>query len=360
MGGYNNEYTTNYMLGGLKMRTRLGVGVRYDDVMNDELSHTVDQSITLNPIELGDVHETNLFAYAGEEVFLLPQLVLNFGTRCDEFIQRYDNKLVTDNANSTFTNGRFSPKAGIYYNFSDRARIYYSYGTGLHTNDTRALALGQQIGGAVIVNNTIPLAFSHDVGVVIKPTSNLLLSGAVWLLDLQQEFTYDGDVAIVDTAGRTRRYGIDLCARYELFKWLYFDADVNYAHGRFVDQPVGNNYIPLAPPVTSIGGITFKVGKNILASLRYRHMSNRSANSDNTQTALGYTVCDAVFGYHYRHYEFGIQIQNLFNVQWNEAQFDTETRLKYPNGTLEAHPTTDVCFTPGTPFFLKLSASYKF
>ncbi len=360
MGGYNNEYTTNYTLAGLKMKTRLGLGMRYDDIMNDELSHTADRSITLNPIELGDVHETNIYGYVNQEVYLLPQLALHFGTRYDEFVQQYDNKLPADNTNSTFTNGRFSPKAGLYYNFGDNARIYYSYGTGLHTNDTRTLALGQQVGGAVVINNTIPLAFSHDLGIVIKPTSKLLISGAIWLLDLQQEFTYDGDVAVVDTSGKTRRYGADLSARYELLKWLYFDVDANYAHGRFVDQPADNNYIPLAPTFTSIGGVTVKINKNLLASLRYRHMSNRPANTENTQTALGYTVCDAVLSYCRPHYEFGMQIQNLFNVQWNEAQFDTETRLRYQNGTLEAHPGTDVCFTPGIPFFLKLSATYKF
>ncbi len=360
MGGYNNEYTTNYSFAGLKMKTQFGLGMRYDDVMNDELSHTIDKSIEINPVELGNVHETNIFGYVNQSVYLLPQLVLNIGSRYDYFIQQYDNKLPADNQVSTFNNGRFSPKAGIYYNFSDKARVYYNYGTGFHTNDTRTLALGAQMGSPAIVNNTIPQAFSQDLGIVIKPSSKLLLSAAIWLLDMQQEYTYDGDVAVLDTAGKTRRYGADVSARYELLKWLYVDLDMNYAHGRFVDQPTGNNYIPLAPTFTSIGGLTFKINKNLLASLRYRHMSNRPANQDNTLTALGYTVCDAVVNYSRKHYEFGAQIQNLFNVQWNEAQFATETRLRLPNGTLEATPKTDVCFTPGTPFFLKISAAYKF
>ena len=360
MGGYNNEYTTNYTLGRFKMKTQLGLGIRYDDIMNDELSHTLDKQVTLNPIALGDVHETNLYGYANEIVYLLPQLVLNLGTRFDEFIQQYNNKLVADNTSTTVNTARLSPKAGLYYNFGNNARIYYSYGTGFHTNDTRTLASGQQMGSQVIINNTIPRAFSQDLGVIIKPTSKLFLSAALWLTDLEQEFTYNGDVATVDTSGKTRRYGIDCAARYELFKWLYLDVDANYAHGRFVDQPAGNNYIPLAPSFTSTGGITVKVNRNLAAGLRYRHMSNRPANQDNTLTALGYTVCDAVATYSHKHYELGMQIQNLFNVQWNEALFATETRLRYPNGTLEQHATTDVCFTPGTPFFLKLSAAYRF
>jgi len=358
--GYNNEYTTNYTFAGLKMKTQLGLGFRYDDIMNDALDSTVGKTLTLGHIELGDVHETNIFGYANQSIYLLPQLVLNLGTRYDEFIQQYINKLPADNATGAFINGRLSPKAGLYYNIGDNTRIYYSYGTGFHSNDTRTLALGRQLGNDVIVNNTIPQAFSQDLGIVTKPTSKLLLSAAIWRLDMQQEYTYDGDVAVLDTSGKTRRYGVDVSARYELLKWLYLDLDLNYAHGRFVDQQAGNNYIPLAPSFTSIGGVTFKVNKNLNASLRYRHMSDRPANQDNTLTALGYTVCDAVVNYSHKHYEFGTQIQNLFNVQWNEAQFATETRLRLPNGMLEPTSKTDVCYTPGTPFFLKLSATYKF
>jgi len=365
LGGYNSEYGTNYTFAHLKMKTQFGLGIRYDDIMNDELSHTLNRTITLHDTlfhpQLGDIHETNFYGYVNQTINILPQLVLTLGTRYDVFIQQYDNKINADNpVTSTFTNAHFSPKAGLCYNISDKARIYYNYGTGFHTNDTRTLALGQQINGPVVLNHTIPLAFSNDLGIVIKPYSKLLISAALWRLDLQEEYTYSGDEAVVNNSGPTRRYGADFSGRYEVLKWLYVDLDLNWAHGREIDQPQGHNYIALAPTFTSIGGATVKVTRNTLASLRYRHISDRPANEDNSRQASGYTVFDAVISYSRPHYEFGMQIQNLFNVQWNEAQFDTQTRLKYANGSLESASTTDVCFTPGTPFFLKLSATYKF
>lgn len=360
VAGYNNEYTTNYTAARLKMKTQVGAGFRHDNIMGDELTHTVGMTKVLNPIEYGDIHETNIYGYAGQTVYLLPQLVLTLGTRFDHFIQQYQNRLADDQKSGTSNNDRFSPKAGLYYNFGDNARLYYNYGTGFHTNDTRTLALGRQMGGAVIIDHTIPAAYSHDLGLIIKPTEKLLLSGAVWLLNMQQEFGYSGDAAVIDTGGRTRRYGADFSARYELLKWLYLDVDVNYAHGRAIDQPKGSDYIPLAPSLTSIGGVTFKVNKYTAASLRYRHISDRPGNDDNSLTALGYTLFDAVVNYSRPRYELGMQIQNLFNTQWNEAQFATETRLRYANGMLEPTAKTDVCYTPGVPFFLKLSAAYKF
>ncbi|HXS37540.1 MAG TPA: TonB-dependent receptor [Flavipsychrobacter sp.] len=364
MGGYNSEYSTSYTFQGLSMKTQFGLGFRYDDIMNDELSHTIDRSITLNPIALGDIHETNIYGYFNQTIYLLPQLVLTAGTRYDQLIQNYHNKLPNDVSDTTFYPHAFSPKAGIYYNFGNNARVYYNFGAGFHSNDTRTEALARQSytpisGGAQPVQYVLPLAFSHDLGVIIKPYNKLLMQAALWMLDLQQEFTYDGDEDNVSPSGKTHREGIDFSVRYEILKWLYVDADFNYSHARYVDSAPGHNYLPLSTPFTSIGGVTFKISNSLSAGIRYRHMSDRPATSDNSIIAPGYTVCDAVINYIRPRYEFGLQMQNLFNVQWDEAAFATETRLRN-EAAMNLPPQTDLCFTPGTPFFIKVSATYKF
>jgi hypothetical protein len=364
-GGYNSEYGHNYVYMGLHMKTQFGLGFRYDDVMNDELTNTAFRSVTVKPIALGDVHETNIYGYVNQTINLLPQLVFTAGTRFDYLIQQYINKIPSERAASILAaNHAFSPKAGIYYNFSDKARIYYNYGLGFHSNDTRTLAVGatagyQAIYGQSIINNTLPLAFSQDLGIVIKPSGKLLLAAAVWLLDLQQEFTYSGDESNVSPAGPTRRMGLDLSARYQPFKWLYFDGDLNLTRARFVDSAAGNDYLPLAASITAIGGATFKINSDLSAGLRFRLMGDRPATQDNSIVAPGYTLFDAVINYSRPRYEFGLQIQNLTNVKWDEAAFATETRLRQE---VAAHVpgTTDLCVTPGTPFFIKLSATYKF
>ena len=45
-------------------------------------------------------------------------------------------------------------------------------------------------------------------------------------------------------------------------------------------------------------------------------------------TATGYFITDAVLNYTKPKYEIGLVINNMFNTQWKETQFDTETRLK--------------------------------
>jgi Outer membrane receptor proteins, mostly Fe transport len=348
LAGYNADYTTDYTLAGLKARTQAGVGVRFDNSMDNELSHVQFNETTLQQLANGDVYETNMFAYINESIYLTPQLVLNAGTRFDYFIHTYNNQLPTDMSMKTFNANTFSPKVGLYYNFSNNARIYANYGTGFHSNDTRVVVAQQ---AATI----LPKAHSFDLGVGLKPFKKLLLSAAVWRLDLQQEFVYVGDEAVVELSGPTRRMGIDFSARYEILKWLYADADVNYTHGRAIQEPEGADYIPLAPVFTSIGGLTAKLKNGFSAGIRYRYMADRPANEDNSVIAHGYNVFDATVNYSRKRYEFGLQVQNLFNAEWNEAQFDTETRLRY-----EAAPVSEICFTPGTPLFFKLSATYKF
>jgi outer membrane receptor protein involved in Fe transport len=107
--------------------------------------------------------------------------------------------------------------------------------------------------------------------------------------------------------------------------------------------------------LTSTGGITLKKEKGFSASLRYRYIDSRPANEDNTVTAKGYFLLDAVAAYRTGNIEFGLSAQNLLNTAWNEAQFDTESRLQN-----ESMPVSELHFTPGTPFFMKGSITVRF
>jgi outer membrane receptor for Fe3+-dicitrate len=347
LAGYNARYTTDYRIGKLKARTEAGLGFRFDNSMDVELSHTVNKETRLQRLALGDIYQTNLYGYAGQTLYLTPQLVFNAGLRFDYFIHDYNNKLPAEPFRKGYNTNGFSPKAGLYYNFSNSGRVYFNYGTGFHSNDTRVVVAQQG-------KEVLPMAHSFDLGTVIKPYPKLLLSGALWMLDLQQEFVYVGDEAVVEPSGRTRRMGFDLSLRYELLKYLFIDGDFNYTYARARDEAEGADYIPLAARITSIGGLTYKQG-HWGASLRYRHIGDRPANEDNTVTAHGYTVLDAAATYTWKQFEFGLQAQNLLNTQWNEAQFDTESRLRN-----EAEPVSEIHFTPGTPFFVKLTAMFKF
>ena len=80
-----------------------------------------------------------------------------------------------------------------------------------------------------------------------------------------------------------------------------------------------------------------------------------SKSNDLKIVAKGYSVVDLNLGYQWKNWDFGIAVQNLFDTDWNETQFATETRLDF-----EPEPVEEIHFTPGTPFFLKGIVSYSF
>ncbi|MBA2248695.1 MAG: hypothetical protein H0W12_00720 [Chitinophagaceae bacterium] len=227
-------------------------------------------------------------------------------------------------------------------------QFYFTSGKGFHSNDTRAVVVEHGY-------KSLPSAYSADLGTVFKPTSKVLINAALWYIYLEQEFVYSGDGGFVEFNGKTRRVGFDFSGRYQPIRSLYFDIDLNYAHGRSIENPKGENSIPLAPKWTSTGGITFTNKNGFNGSLRYRYIGDRPGNEDNSLVAKGYFITDAVLNYTKPKYEIGLVINNVLDTKWKETQFDTETRLKN-----EANAVDEICFTPGTKFAAKLSIAIFF
>jgi len=136
---------------------------------------------------------------------------------------------------------------------------------------------------------------------------------------------------------------------------LLWDFDANYTLARSTEAEVGEDYIPLAPDFTLASGLQVVHHSGLYGGVNVRHINDRPANEDNSIIADGYTIVDFNAGYSWKSISLGLQIQNLFNTAWNEAQFATESRLfNEPVAVEEIH------FTPGSPFFLKGIIEYKF
>ncbi|MEO8413611.1 MAG: TonB-dependent receptor [Ginsengibacter sp.] len=351
--GYNGSYYHTGYLGTIKLNTESGINVRADFTHNSELSHTMDRYTLVNRIKLGDICELSISPYISETFTFNRNFSVNAGLRFDQYLHKYDNKFAGDtslqgigiykaHANTV------SPKVNLYYHVNNKMQLYLTSGKGFHSNDARAVVAesGYEI---------LPSAYSVDLGTVCKPANKVLINAAIWYIYLQQEFVYRGDGGDVEFSGKTKRFGFDFSGRYQPIKSLYFDVDVNYAHGRAIDNPKGQNYIPLAPIWTSTGGITYTNSNGLNGSLRYRYIGDRPANEDYSLVATGYFITDAVLNYTKPTYEIGLVMNNVLNTKWKETQFDTVTRLKG-----EAAPVDEICFTPGTRFAAKLSFSVFF
>ncbi len=345
--GLNSEYNRQFSLDRLNGSFQVGVNFRSDQSRDNELSHTLNRKETLEQFRLGDINESNMGAYINS-TFEIGKWTFNPSIRLDYFDFQYNDELQVNYETESLTKSIISPKLNILYNYSKNLQVYVKSGKGFHSNDTRVVV--EQSGEKIL-----PDALGYDLGFIWKPRPQWLINAAYWHLLLEQEFVYVGDAGIVEPSGETLRRGVDFSLRYQALDWLFFHADVNYAHARATQELEGQDFIPLAPDLTIVSGLSARHKSGFYGSTNLRFIDDRPANEDNSIVAEGYSVVDLNLGYVWSNYDFGIQIQNLFDVDWNETQFATESRLLN-----EQEPVEEIHFTPGTPFFIKGVVKFKF
>lgn len=346
--GYNGSFSTQNDIRNTRWTTTLGVQYRHDLTKNTELSHTQNRNEIIDPLQLGNINELNAAVYADELIQVSDAFSINAGLRIDFFRNQYQDLLSNPITTRRASAAVLLPKLNLYYTFNPRFQLYLNTGKGFHSNDTRVVVPqgGRQI---------LPPAYGSDLGFIFKPIPKLLINAAAWYLWLQQEFVYVGDAGVIEPSGKTQRQGIDLSVRYQLTKHLYADVDVSGTKPRALGALEGQNYLPLAPVFTTMGGLSLQDNSGFSGSLRYRYIGNRPANEDNSIVAKGYFVTDMQVNYAKKAYNVGLSVQNLLNTRWKETQFATESRLKN-----EVTPVEEIHFTPGTPFFARLSLTVFF
>ncbi|MGH7527366.1 MAG: TonB-dependent receptor [Gemmatimonadales bacterium] len=342
--GLNAEYAAPSRIGGLGGRTTAGVGGRADagDV---QLGHQV-RRVPLEPRVDARVKQRHGFAWLKQDLDLSPAVRLQLGVRGDLFHFDVSDRLASAHASST--KALVSPKLNLAVSASDAVTLFASAGAGFHSNDARAAVV------AAAEDRVLPRAIGAELGGRYV-WSGGSFAASLWGLDLQSELVYVGDEGTTEASGRTRRIGVDLEGRVRLTRWLWADADVNLSRGRLRDELEGADRIPLAPSFTLAGGLTARDLGPVEGGFRVRHIGDRSAVEDNSVVARGYTVSEVFARWRVAGLELLAAVDNLFNVEWNEAQFATTSRLQD-----EPAEVTELHFTPGAERSLQVGVEYEF
>lgn len=345
--GFNSEFFRTFEVSGYDADLKMGLSIRNDQVKDNELSNTLNKTTVLRERKKGNVDETNIGVYAGIELNK-GKLLINPVIRLDQFKNIYYDALALTNSTSSIDATIVSPKLNLQYNYSRNLQAYAKIGKGFHSNDTRVVV--EQNG-----KDILPAAYGYDLGIIWKPFKRFVTNVAYWSLFLEDEFVYVGDAGIVEPSGESLRNGIDLSIRYQPLGWLFFSSDINYTKARSVESEVDENFIPLAPLFTMVNGLRIVHESGITGGIDIRRIGDRAANEDNSIVAEGYTVADMNVHYDFKNWGLGFQVQNLFNVEWNETQFATNSRLQS-----EPNPTEEIHYTPGSPLFVKGIFEFRF
>lgn len=344
--GYKGRLHHHAHLGKWTFNSEIGWGLRLDRIPESILAQTLNRYTTLASLAQGRIRETNGAIYM-QQLLSRGLWQAELGLRYDQIQFGYEDYRTESYDPRQLNQGIWSPKAQLRFHPHRSLRLYVQAGQGFHANDTRTIMSEQG-------RKLLPRAFGTDLGLWWKPSPSILVQGAIWRLGLEQEFVYVGDAGIVEPGPETQRWGTDLSVRWQILPGMFFDGDWTYSQARAVEVPETEMFIPLAPTHTIASGLRWEPQAGYWASLRYRHLADRPATPDGSLIAEGYHLFDLVLQGKWGPFSLQASMENLFNVDWKEAQFETTSRLQQ-----EALPVTEIHFTPGAPFFARLSLAYQ-
>jgi hypothetical protein len=286
---------------------------------------------------VSDISEANYFAALSQSMVLSPRLHATIGLRADHFRQSVVDRTDGDGGIAgARSSGVLSPRLAVDAILGRGVRVTAQVGQGFHSNDARDVVQASRGDGV------IPRALGMELG-ARRTWSSGSVGLAVWQTTLASELVFVGDEGVTEASGRTRRIGADLEGRIRLMPGIWADADLNLARGRFRDEPAGADRIPLAPTLTATVGLSLRDRGPLTAGVRMRHIGARAADEGGEVIAEGITVTELSAELALGRWVLIAGVENLFNVEWNEAQFATTSRLRG-----EAAPVTELHFTPGS------------
>jgi hypothetical protein len=339
--GLDARTTFHHHLRDVVLQTTIGVQARADSIDNG-LFHDVKRERLSTTAKAG-IAQSGIGLFVEEEARVTRWLAVTVGTRLDRadvsVEDRLDDMSATGN-NATGTQGAtlVSPKVAVAFSPIPQLDLFLDFGRGFHSNDARGAT--RSVDRATVL---VP-ATGYEIGTRIRPARPLTLSVAAFRLDLDSEQVYVGDAGTTEPSAPTTRIGAELGARLYFGRWLFADVDATFTKAVYKQNAGNGSAVALAPTRTLTGGVGFRAPFGTFGSVRFRHIGERPATEDGRITAEGWTVVDAQVGHRLGPFELAVDAQNLFDTDWREVQFATESRLAG-----EAAPTEEIHFVPGWP-----------
>ncbi len=362
-----NQHDQRYIYGGdvgyrqtgdlFGMRTVGSVGfqVRDDDISNIRLG-TQTKRVPTGTIVESAVQEASYSPYIKLELQPTPWMRLVGGMRADylTFDVRNLCSTCTQQPAGRKQSGQVSPKGNLILGPWFNTEFFVNYGTGFHSNDARSTVTGG--------NSPLARAQGAEVGVRSKPwgPSGLELFTTLWWLDLQSELVFVGDEGTTEPRGPTRRYGVEVGGRGQVYGPLYFNGSFTWTHAEFKETGLA---VPLAPDLTAYAALLLRWPEGLSSQIQMTYLGVRNLTEERTIKAPSWIDFDLTERYllpiklSHGHLEAILYVQNLFDTQWEQATFAFTSRL-LPNDPVGGVP--DIHFVPGNPRFVMGGVAWYF
>jgi hypothetical protein len=337
--------------GSRPVQNTIGLQFRNDDVMRVALFHT-EKRVRLNTWNDASAFVTSAGVYGENQVEWARRLRTTVGLRADG--SRYAVTDAIDARNSgTATAGIISPKGTVTVGPWRSTEFYVNAGMGFHSNS----ALGTTLrfdGNGNPADPVTPLvrAKGAEVGVRTVAVPHLQSTLSLWMLRLDSELVYNGDIGATEPGESSKRYGVEIANYYSPKPWLVFDGDVSWSQARFTGAGGSGRYVPEAVDVVVSGGASVDNFHRTFGSLRLRYFGPRALVEDNSVRSSATTLLNAEGGYQFvNSLRLNLQVYNLLDAKVSDIDYYFASRLPgEPLGGVE-----DIHVHPTVPRTLRLS-----
>ncbi|MDF2460486.1 MAG: putative TonB-dependent receptor, partial [Nitrospira sp.] len=243
------------------------------------------------------------------------------------------------------------PKANLILGPWFQTEFFANYGDGYHSNDARSAVAS--------ASSPLARARTYELGARSKPwgPDGMELIATLWAIDLRSELVFVGDEGTTEIRGATRRRGLEVAARGQIWGPIYINGSLTWSKAEFAN----GDAIPLAPELTAYGAILVQWPEGLRSQIQATYLGVRPLIEDRTAKAPSWIDIDLSERYilpvkmpHGRLEAF-LFIQNLFNTKWEQATFFFESRLRN-----EAAGVNDIHFVPGNPRFFMGGLAWYF
>jgi hypothetical protein len=353
MYGGNLGYQHAGELFGIRSAATAGFQVRNDSISNIRLG-TQTTRVPTGTIVQSAVDETSYSPYVKLELQPLPWMRVVGGLRADYFTFDVRNLCDTcpEQPAGTKNSGQVNPKANLILGPWFNTEFFVNYGTGFHSNDARSTVVG--------ASTPLARAQGTEVGVRSKPwgPERLELLATFWWLDMNSELVFVGDAGTTEARGPTRRYGVEVGARGQIYGPFYVNGSFTWTHAQFKDGLA----IPLAPDLTAFTALIMRWPEGLSSQIQMTYLGVRNLTEDRTVKAPAWLVFDLTERYQlpiklsHGRLEAFLFVQNLLDSNWEGATFSFNSRL--PNEP--AGGVQDIHFVPGNPRFFMGGMAWYF
>jgi outer membrane receptor protein involved in Fe transport len=340
MYGGDLGYKHRGELFGIPSTGTIGFQTRVDDIharLGTQTTRTPTGTTTDS-----DILEASYAPFVKAEVQPISWMRLAGGLRAESFTFDVQNRCSTcvEQPDGRKSSGIILPKMNMILGPWVGTEFFANYGEGFHSNDARsAVAPG---------SSPLARAKSYEVGIRSKPwgPDGVEFIATVWRLDLQSELVFVGDEGTTEIRGPSRREGVEVAARGQVWGPLYVNGSMTWTNAQFRN----GDAIPLAPKYTAFSAVILRWPEGLTSQLQATYLGVRPLIEDRSIKSPSWLSFDLSERYRlpialpHGRMEAFLFVQNLFNTEWEQAIFAFESRLR-----TEVAGVTDIHFVPGNP-----------